>query len=86
MQCPELQNGISDTHLYFLLIFRLSRAIKVLYHLMRFTKNNAVFAQLSLSADLELCLHPPLLMCLEKENRAGKSCSAEGPQELCSML
>ncbi|KAL2309014.1 hypothetical protein Nmel_005192 [Mimus melanotis] len=46
---------------------RSSRVIKVLYHLMRFTKNNGVFAQLSLWADLELCLNPPLLMCLENE-------------------
>ena len=84
MQCSELQKDILDTHLCLLLISRLSRVTRVLYQLTRFTENITMFAQLSLQADLQLFLNPPLLTCLVNENRAGKSHSAGGPQEMCS--
>lgn len=75
VECSELQKGILDTHLYFLLIFRLSRVTRVLYQLTRFTENITMFAWLSLQAALQLFLNPPLLKCPENENRAGKSCA-----------
>lgn len=62
------------------LIFGFSRVTRVLYQLMRFTENVIVFAQLS----LQLFLNNPLLTCPVNESRAGKSCSAGAPWELCS--
>lgn len=71
VQCSELQQRVSDTHLYFLLILRLSGVTGVSYQLRRFTEDISMFAQLSVQADLQILLCPRLLMCLEKEKRAG---------------
>lgn len=70
VQCSELQQCVSDTHLYFLLILRLSGVTRVLYQLRRFTEGISMFAQLSVQADLQVLLLPRLLMCLKKEKRA----------------